>query len=87
MIIAKVIALPDWTLLVTTTDGKVGLFDVRPYLHYEAFKELRDIAKFMKISNSGYFIEWQCGADLSADTIEAKLVEVIQCIGASLESS
>jgi hypothetical protein len=27
----------------------------------------------MKISNGGYFVEWNCGADLSADTIEARL--------------
>jgi hypothetical protein len=26
----------------------------------------------MKVSNGGYFIEWDCGADLSADTIEAR---------------
>jgi hypothetical protein len=26
---------------------------------------------FMKVSNGGYFVEWDCGADLSADTIEA----------------
>ena len=25
----------------------------------------------MQISNGRYFIEWSCGADLSADTIEA----------------
>jgi hypothetical protein len=23
--------------------------------------------------NGGYFLEWECGADLSADTIEAKM--------------
>jgi hypothetical protein len=36
-----------------TTEGKVGLFDVLTYLHNEAFKELRDIAEFMKIVNGG----------------------------------
>ncbi|HEY8098575.1 MAG TPA: DUF2442 domain-containing protein [Methylobacter sp.] len=75
MRIAKVDAQPDWTLLVTTTDGRVGQFDMRPYLGYEAFEELKDTAEFMKISNGGYFVEWQCGADLSADTIEAKMLE------------
>jgi len=76
MRIAKVNAQPDWTLMVTTTDGTVGLFDVLPYLHYDAFKELRFIAEFMKIRNGGYFVEWQCGADLSADTIEAKIYDI-----------
>jgi hypothetical protein len=73
MIIAKVDAQPDWTLVVTATDGRVGQFDMRPYLSYEAFEELKDTVEFMKINNGGYFVEWQCGADLSADTIEAKM--------------
>lgn len=73
MRIAKVDAQPDWTLIVTATDGTVGRFDVRPYLGYEAFEQLNDAAEFMKVSNGGYFIEWPCGADLSADTIEAKM--------------
>ncbi len=73
MRIANVDALPDWTLMVITTDGNVGQFDMQPYLCYEAFEKLTDPAEFMKISNGGYFVEWQCGADLSADTIEAKM--------------
>ena len=73
MIIAKVNTQSDWTLMVTTADGRVGWFDVRPYLAYEAFGALKDAAEFMKISNGGYFVEWQCGADLSADTIEARM--------------
>jgi hypothetical protein len=77
MRIAKVDAQPDWTLVVTTTDGRVGQFDMRPYLDCEPFEELKDTAEFMKISNGGYFVEWPCGADLSADTIEAKMLESI----------
>ena len=75
MRIANVDAQSDWTLVVTTTDGRVGQFDMQPYLRYEAFEMLKDAAEFMKISNGGYFVEWQCGADLSADTIEAKMFE------------
>ena len=74
MKIATVIPRQDCTLLITTTDGKVGSFDVRPYLRYEAFKALIDDSEFINISNGGYFVEWHCGADLSADTIEAKMV-------------
>ena len=29
--------------------------------------------EFKKIHNGRYFVEWACGADLSADTIEAHL--------------
>jgi len=74
MRIAELTPCPDWTLLVIDNDGRVGQFDLRPYLQYEAFTELKDIGEFMKIKNGGYFVEWECGADLSADTIEAKML-------------
>lgn len=63
----------DWKLTVVADDGRIGLFDVRPYLEYEAFEGLTDISVFMKVTNRGYFVEWECGADLSSDTIEARM--------------
>lgn len=63
----------DWKLTVVADDGRIGIFDVRPYLEYEAFEELKDISEFMKVTNRGYFIEWECGADLSSDTIDARM--------------
>jgi len=61
------------TLKVVIDDGRVGLFDVTPYLQLEAFADLRDPAHFNKVTNGGYFIGWENGADLSADTVEAHL--------------
>ena len=43
-----------------------------PYLQDEAFEALQNQSEFAKVINGGYFIEWDCGADLSADTIEAR---------------
>ena len=74
MNIAELTAQADWTLLVVAKDGRVGHFDIGPYLQYEAFKKLNDTSEFMKIKNGGYFVEWECGADLSTDTIEAKML-------------
>jgi hypothetical protein len=62
----------NWVLSIVADDGRVGSFDVSPYLGYEAFEDLRDPDEFVKVSNGGYFVEWDCGADLSADTIEAR---------------
>ena len=72
MRIAEVHTQPNWVLTIVADDGRTGHFDVSPYLQYEAFDALRDPNEFAKIVNGGYFIEWDCGADLSADTIEAK---------------
>jgi hypothetical protein len=71
MRIAELCPQPNWVLSIVADDGRVGSFDVSPYLEYEAFEDLRDPAEFMNVFNGGYFVEWDCGADLSADTIEA----------------
>jgi len=72
MRIAELRPQPNWVLSIVADDDRVGSFDVSPYLEYEAFEDLRDQDEFMKVINGGYFIEWDCGADLSADTIEAR---------------
>jgi Protein of unknown function (DUF2442) len=84
MRIAGLHPLPDWVLSVVAGDGRVGCFDVTPYLGYEAFEELREPDEFMKVVNGGYFIEWECGADLSADTI---LITFTNCTIAFADSN
>jgi len=73
MRIKEVIPLSNHTLQIVSDEGLSSIFDVKPYLEYDAFEPLKKISEFMKISNGGYFVEWECGADLSADTIEAKM--------------
>ena len=72
MIITQIEVKKNHKLLISTKDGRVGLFDVSPYLNSEAFIDLKDEKNFNKINNGKYFIEWDCGADLSANTIESK---------------
>ena len=72
MRIKEVHPLPNGLLSIVADDGRVGILDVRPYLGDEAFESLQDPEEFQKIVNGGYFVEWNCGADLSADTIEAR---------------
>ena len=72
MRIAEVVPREGALLHVVSDDGQVGLFDVGPYLESEAFLPLKDRKEFEQVHNGGYFVEWRCGADLSADTIEAR---------------
>ncbi len=71
MTIVEIIPKANYMLYVKTDDGKEGFFDVRPYLESEAFAPLKDRREFERIRNGKYFVEWDCGADLSADTIQA----------------
>jgi len=72
MNIAEIIPKDNYILYIEAEDGESGLFDVKPYLESEAFAALKDYAEFERIYNGKYFIEWDCGADLSADTIRAR---------------
>ncbi len=82
MRIVEVFSQPNYILTIVADDGRVGKFDVSSYLKYEAFEDLRRPGEFAKVINGGYFVEWACGADLSADTIEARWQVVEDTIGA-----
>ena len=41
MRIMELQAEPNWVLSIVTDDGRIGRFDVSPYLQYEAFEALR----------------------------------------------
>ncbi len=81
MRVAEVFSQPNHILTIVADDRRVGQFDVSPYLKYEAFEDLRQPGEFVKVINGGYFVEWACGADLSADTIEARWQVVKDTIG------
>lgn len=72
MNIAEIIPKDDYLLYIKAEDGKVGFFDIKPYLDSEVFAPLKERSEFERIYNGKYFIEWDCGADISADTIEAR---------------
>lgn len=72
MNIAEIVPKENYILYIKADDGQIGLFDVKPYLESEAFEPLKDRSEFERIHNGRYYIEWECGADLSADTIEAR---------------
>ncbi|SMN01477.1 hypothetical protein SPONN_2523 [uncultured Candidatus Thioglobus sp.] len=78
MRIKTIQALDNFVLKITTKDGIDGLFDVKPYLQSEAFQSLKQEDNFSKVRNYDYYIEWENGADLSADTIGCSMKKVSQ---------
>ncbi len=75
MIIQEIVPKEGFILHVVSENGTSGDFDVSPYLESEVFAPLMRGEEFKKVINGRYFIEWECGADLSADTIEARWVK------------
>ncbi len=72
MRIKQIIPRENYILHIVSENGNSGDFDIKPFLDSEAFEPLKNLDEFKKVHNGGYFVEWECGADLSADTIEAR---------------
>lgn len=59
--------IKDYELLLTFSDGKRKLCDLKPYLKGEVFGELLDPFKFIQYGLTPYTIEWANGADLAPE--------------------
>jgi hypothetical protein len=68
----KVIAVKandDFSLDLRFSDGSVKRFDAKPYLHYEAFRELQDLSYFTKVGLAFGTVHWPHEQDISPDTL------------------
>ena len=67
--VTNVKANNDFTLDVKFSDGSVKKFDVKPYLKYAVFGELRDLSYFKKVTLAFGTIQWPNEQDISPDTL------------------
>ena len=67
--------MEDHRLRIQLSNGKIGVFDVSPYLDRGVFHELRDAEYFRRVSVAFGGIMWPHEQDFSADTIEYELEE------------
>ena len=60
---------PDYTLILTFSNGEVRTFDVKPYLNIGIFRELQDQRYFNSVRPFLGSIQWQNGQDFCPDTL------------------
>lgn len=77
--VIDVTANDDFTLDLKFNDGSVRKFDVKPYLEYGIFKELKDINYFKRIKIAFGTVQWQNEQDISPDTLymESAVIEPV----------
>jgi hypothetical protein len=66
----------DFHLLLTFENGEIRLFDMKPYLDFGIFKELKDIRLFKTVKTSFDTIEWDNEADFDPETLYNKSIKV-----------
>jgi len=68
--------MTDHRIKVTLSNGKSGIFDVRPYLDRGIFKELKNYDYFRRARIEFGTLTWPNEQDFSPETIESKMQPV-----------
>jgi len=67
--VIKVVATPDFFMNVEFATGEVRRFDMRPYLQYPAFAELKQPGMFLRARVENGTVVWTEDIDMSPDTL------------------
>jgi hypothetical protein len=59
----------DYTLDLKFNDGSVKRFDMKPYLDYELFQELKDLDYFKQVSIAFGTVNWPHEQDIAPETL------------------
>jgi hypothetical protein len=59
----------DFSLDVKFSDGSVRRFDVKPYLEFGIFTELKDLDYFNQVKIAFGTVQWPHEQDISPDTL------------------
>ena len=65
--------LDDFCIEVTLQDGRLGVFDMKPYLDVGVFKELRDPGYFKQVDVQFGAVTWPHEQDIAPETLLAKM--------------
>lgn len=68
--------LKNYELEVKFENGEIRKFDVKPYLQYKAFKNIKDIKMFNTVKIAGLSIGWADGTDICPDELYNNSYEV-----------
>ena len=75
-IIKDIEVLEDYKILIKYENGKIKIYDMKPNLNYEAFKNLKNYELFKKVHPAGETIEWGTGEDVNPEDLYYNSIEV-----------
>jgi hypothetical protein len=67
--VVAVTAGDNFSLSLKFNDGSVKTFDVKPYLDYEVFRELKDLHYFKQVRIAFGTVQWPHEQDISPETL------------------
>ena len=74
--VRNVQANKDFTLSLTFDNNEKKTFDVKPYLEYGVFKELKDLSLFYSAKPFLGTVQWQNEQDFCPDTLYLESINI-----------
>jgi hypothetical protein len=74
--VKNVVPENNYTLHLWFTNGEEGIFDVKPYLDFEVFQELKNEKMFNTVRPFIGTIQWANEADLCPDTVYLDSIKI-----------
>lgn len=74
--IIKVNPLSDFKLMLNFSNGEIKKFDVKPYLNFGVFQELKDEAIFKMVKVQFGTVVWNNEIDFCPDTLYLESVKI-----------
>jgi len=74
--VVEVSANDDFSLDLKFADGTTKRFNAKPYLDYEVFRELKNLAYFRQVSIAFGTVQWPHEQDISPETLYVEGVPV-----------
>lgn len=74
--VKNVTPLPNYRIRVEIEDGRIGVFDVTPYLDHGVFAELRDVRYFNQVGIQFGAVTWPHEQDIAPETLVAEMVPI-----------
>lgn len=71
--VIRVVPQEDFTLSVAFDNGEEGILDVKPFLDFGVFRQLKDYECFERVRVAFDSVEWECGVDLDPEFIRLKI--------------
>ena len=68
--------MENYILLVTFDNGEKKMFDVKPYLEFKIFEDLKNVSIFNTVHVAGLSVEWIYGQDICPDELYFDSVDI-----------
>lgn len=74
--IVNVTPAEGFSLVVAFNDGQTRVLDMRPFLDFGVFKQIKKPENFNRVHVAFDTIEWDCGVDLDPEFVMDKSVPI-----------